>query len=152
MEIYILHFFFLWRLVFTNNGAVIGVVTRVIQSSENQINGVGSRTSIPLMTCGPSETKVVGIGKQKNKLIKMFASRLCDWLLLPLLFVLWRSSFHCIILKGRKKRNVVISHLWFPRAYGSAHDPDLRFLLGLKSIYDSDYDSVANENEMWASL
>ena len=58
------------------------------------------------MTCGPSETKIVGIGKRKNKLIKMLASKPCDWLLLPLLLPTLRSSFHCITLKERKKRNV----------------------------------------------
>ena len=38
------------------------------------------------------------------------------------------------------------------RAYDSLYDSDFRFSLGYKVSYDSDYDSVASENQLLQSI
>ena len=56
---------------------------KAIRSTENQIDRVGRRTPIPLMT--RSSSVMIQSQKQKNKPITMLDSGPCDWLLLPLL-------------------------------------------------------------------
>ena len=74
---------------------------RPIRSSENQTDGVGSRTLILLMS--PLVTIKWKLHcrsrkqKRKNKPMTMFDSRLCDWLVR---FRLRQPSFHWIISDG----------------------------------------------------
>ena len=80
------------RLVFTSDGVVVGVavgIERRIRSSENQIDEVGSRTLILLMTppltikwklhCRSRKQQL------KNKPMTIFDPGPCNWLVLPLL-------------------------------------------------------------------
>ena len=144
------------RLVFTSDGSSRSrsrnQKRRSMRSSENQTDGVRSRTLHPFMT--PSHTILWKLHcrsrkqKQKSKPITMFDSGPCDWLGLPLLLDHKRRSHK----RNRKKMETFwFFRLRFRRAYDSAYDSVFRFSLGHKRSYDSDYDSdsdsVASENQ-----
>ena len=78
-------------------------------SSENQTDGVGSRTLILLMT--PSLTIKWKLHcrsrkqKRKNKPMTMFDSGPCDWLVLPLLLPTPTTQFSLDHKRRSRKRN-----------------------------------------------
>ena len=82
---------------------------RAIRSSENQTDGVGSRTLIvlmsPLLTVKCKLHCLSGKQKRKNKPMTMFDSGLCDWLVLPLLLPTPTTQFSLDHKRRSRKRN-----------------------------------------------
>ena len=143
----------LYRLVFTSDGVIVGVVIRSVERYD--LAGESRRTLILLMTpwltikwklhCRSRKQK------QKNKLVTMFDSGPCDWLVLPLLLPTPTTQFSLDHKRRSRKRNRKLSEemeafwsfrLRFRRAYDSDSDSDFWFSLGHKLSCDSVSDSV----------
>ena len=82
---------------------------RAIRSSENQTDGVGTRTLILLMTLSLTIKWKLHCRsrkqKRKNKPLTVFYSGLCDWLVVPLLVLTPTTQFSLDHKRQSRKRN-----------------------------------------------
>jgi len=117
---------------------------RVIQSSENQTDGVGSRT--PHLSATLTLTIQWKLDcrslkqKRRDTPITLFVSGPCDWLVL--LFLLPTPTM------SQEMETFWFFWLWFCRAYDSAYDSDFWFSLGYERSYDSNYDSNSDSDSI----
>jgi len=149
------------RMVFTSDG--VGVVIRSVKRYDVVKIKQRSRKQSFLMRLRfrrlqSSENQIVGVVSRsgRTKPITKRGNEHCDWFILPLLLLtpaIW-FSVDCN-RRNRKRSRKEMETFWFfrlrfRRAYHSAYDSDFWFSLGHKrsydSAYDSDSDSITSEN------